>query len=488
MTSVIDSSRVQLALGQLVSGPGEALDRLIARTCSDLPDSERKRLEAEVRRVLTELVQGSLKSKTKLPTEESLLRFLGVWSLLRRTDELIRKLKKVPKEEESTSEFLGRELGQLLADTPRLAPPLLGAIGQALGVETGWDHLPDYRKVIKIKWPHQPDKRRPDLRLGLYEGRADRLDSPKLRRVAWWLLRCCPLCYLDPSLAEPAGPFRPALECYLGDQFVWLAPELQPLRRRVEGELRPVVEQWLRANGLVGELLPNRADARRAFLKAFGDAHKLAIPVYVISQDSLPRPGADKLPEAVPQRLDEVDAARAEAETLRSTLGKLEDELARRTRESDLLLSHVEGSRDAITRLESELAAARAELGRDGGPDGPALRSLRDFLSAIDATYSIDTLWGIFQGQSSTISLPGLVNQFCVAMRRAGMVRYPPQDEFTLGYEHAGLYERAGFEVDPGREVRVRVERSGWALKQGRTLLPVRRARVVLVPESEVTT
>jgi hypothetical protein len=163
--------------------------------------------------------------------------------------------------------------------------------------------------------------------------------------------------------------------------------------------------------------------------------------------------------EQARQARAQLDAARGEAAEARAALQQGESRLADARRELE-----------ERTQLASQTAQASMETA--------IVRAFRDFLAIIDSKYPLDTLWSLQQGKAEEISLVGLVGQFFLALRRAGLVRYPDHEEFELAYDQSGLYDCQGFDVPPGQSVRVRVDRRGWALRRDRSLLPVRRARV----------
>jgi hypothetical protein len=178
-----------------------------------------------------------------------------------------------------------------------------------------------------------------------------------------------------------------------------------------------------------------------------------------------------------------------EVRSLREQLGDLSGVRAL-LRACEAELSNLRDERD---RLHEEAARRQEELERlqekvscfkeTGLPEWvPAeFRELRGLLILVDEKYSLESLNELVvagQELEPPVTLRQFVSHLFFALRKRGLSHYPDRDEFDLSYNDSALYDCLGFEVSPGSTVRVAVRSKGWALRNGRTLIPVRRARV----------
>jgi hypothetical protein len=321
------------------------------------------------------------------------------------------------------------------------------------------------------------------------------------------------------------------------DQFVWIAPadgsarpssedadRLRRERDRAVADARTLADERLRLERELAGLRERLARQHEHDGQERRPVADLDTACEEASEGTAAREQAEarrehgnqSMPAGAPaERLQhERDRAEAEARASAEGRGRLESEVeevrgqlrqarfegeeqARRARaELDAARGEAAEARAALQQAEARLADARRELeGRiqhasqtaQASLETTVVRAFRDFLAVIDSKYPLDTLWLLQQGKAEEISLVGLVGQFFLALRKAGLVRYPDHEEFELAYDQSGLYDCQGFDVPPGQSVRVRVDRRGWALRRDRSLLPVRRARVAATPGQPVT-
>lgn len=342
-------------------------------------------------------------------------------------------------------------------------------------------------------------------------------DTARAGRLIRWLLRDLEVRFvrfepLEVCREIPAGRVREEFLRRAG-----LAEEDVPDLDRVVEEQ---VDRWLHENGLAGPGWPptdpeerqklvgdfwERRRAKEAPVTSITDENRreqaLAEEVRSLRERLADLPG---LQRSLGEQQAELAALRADRDRLREEHKPLQDQADRLKEESarlreagrrlpgerevdlDALREERDRLRKEAARRQEELAQLQGEVARSkeaGLPDWvPAeFRELRALMTLIDEKYPLESLNELVvagRELEPPVTLRQFVSHLFFALRKRGLAQYPDRDEFDLGYNESALYDCLGFEVAPGATVRVAVRSKGWALRNGRTVIPIRRARV----------
>jgi hypothetical protein len=326
-------------------------------------------------------------------------------------------------------------------------------------------------------------------------------DAARVRLLVWWILRDLDVRFvrLDPPEVcreIPARRVRKELLRRLG-----LADgDVAGLDRLIEEQ----VDYWLLEHGLAGPgWPPANPEELRKLTADFWERRRredtlpadVDRPVPALAEEmrtlreqltAMPR-----LRQALTEGEAELARLRRERERLLAEQKRLQDELARPSpQEGEAALTPLRDERDRLQeeagRRQEEMARLQEEVARlkEGGSlawVAAEFRELRTLLTLIDEKYPFESLNELVlagREPEPPVTLRQFVGHLFFALRKRGLAHYPDGAEFDLTYNESGLYDCLGFEVAPGATVRVAVRSKGWALRNGRALIPIRRARV----------
>jgi hypothetical protein len=236
------------------------------------------------------------------------------------------------------------------------------------------------------------------------------------------------------------------------------------------------LDRWLQENGLAGPAWPPPdLEEQKKIVGDFWERRRA---------EEISSAGAADEVRREPKLADEVRTLReqmADLPDLRLLLGQREAEVAALRNDRDGLQAEAAQRQEELARPQGEGVRVKASSLSDWIP--AEFRELRALLTLVDEKYPLESLNELVVAglePEPPVTLRQFVSHLLFALRKRGLAYYPDQDEFDLNYNDSALYDCVGFEVAPGSAVRVTVRSKGWALRNGRTLIPIRRARVQL--------
>lgn len=391
------------------------------------------------------------------PTEQEaapvlLDRLCFAWRVLRQADILVWKLKKKDIPERATPS-VARDVFKELLPEP-LADPFLQRVLESLGLGDDARYLLHYWYFRRAKSP---------TKLPAPIGEAGpRNDLEHIRRTIWWAIRGHRDQYVQVVPGESIRvEFSHIVELVLSEMRGWVGAT-PATTQNLAGEIESELNRWLTYSRIEpGAPAPLNEDqdesAACQTAKAFIRFNELSTKLVRVAGSAYGGEG-------------EQDARTRE---LRNALAAQET-LVKQYAEENRRLEDRIGELEARQRQTPETPAGDAAEAARG-------QELRDVLTLLDSKYSFDALNSVLLGQESHLTIKSFVSHLFYSLRKKGFGPYPDEDAFDLSYESSGLFECDGFEVPPGGTQRVRVLKRGWALRSRDRLLPVRRARVVLI-------
>jgi hypothetical protein len=449
---VADSPQVVRALdilAALLPAPTRSLAELAGPWWQEASEEERAAVVSSVHQLIVNRLGKPRGPRGSVPEQEGeadvplVERLRFCWTLLKKGDEAVRARRRT-KEPPASAKVFARVLGP---SSPAPPPALLSSLCAMLDVGENGGLLSYYADFLRgeegpTSLPLLDSGGRPQL--------------GQVRRLLWWLVRNEQEAYVRER--PPRVDRGRLVECVRG-RFVRLVPAEAAALPELPGLIDEQVERWLAYSCLSGA-------GRPAGEKEFGEL----VRTYR-SCNKLKQPPAGR-------------AAGQEAERLRAENDELRAE-NRRLREAAVPESAPPRDEEELTRLRGEVARLEAELAQVRSKQETAwvpaeFRELQGFLRLIEEKYPLDTLHQVQMGAEVPITLRQFVSHFLYGLRKRGLSQYPDAAEFDLAYDDSGLYDCQGFEVSPGATVRVSVIKKGWALRNGRSLISLRKARVRL--------
>jgi hypothetical protein len=480
-------------LAALLLSPSSPAEELARRVIGSASEPERQAALAVVLRCVEGWkAKGGRGKKKAGAIGQRTAQLVACWRLLQEAEKRIKtKAQKVDplKARARLPHLFAGLLGEAFPAEP--GEPFLRALCQVLDVGTDGGFVAHYSAFLKNRPGDNPLPR------------LDRLERPQpdsIKRLLWWVIRRARVPYVR---VEPVEIDRALLVEHVRGEFLRCLRkkpgDLSRLAELIDGQ----VEHWLSYSCLSGGAAGGPEELAEV-ARAFVACHQLhgASARDRLRAGGRQRPAEEGPPArshrrqadaevsgrtAAPPTAERLAHLEQQVERLADEVGKRHEEMRHLRDENHQLRAHRQRLEDAgcqlredVERLQRENRRVEEQSACAPSPEAaPAeFRELRDFLLLIDGKYPLDTLQSVLAGAEPAITLKQFVGHFIYGLRKRGLGHYPDADEFDLDYGESGLYDCLGFEVEPGTTVRVAVQQKGWAFRQSRKLIPIRRARV----------
>ena len=443
----------QRILAALVRAPATPLASLAKQELEEFPEMEVQVALQAARQIIDVLKAGSSKRKPTGENEEPLLtRLRASWMILRRAESGI-KLEGKKLQRSLTSEHLSKPFQNLLKKGSPAGELLVRAVCEVLDIGPSGDFLAAYSAFLNGK------------------NEAFLAHTDQIDRVLWWLVRGVRVRYIHERTVQAELTY---LVPQIRQQFVARTKRQTEDVPDLDARIGRQINRWLSYSCLSGPNLPADEVEQKQIVRAFFTCNEM--------KELLPDKSAERLAEleqCCATLTEENKLLRAERMLPPSPpvdigeISRLQDEAA-----------YLREQLACWPNLQAELSRLREELAnRKENEEQPAwvateMRELRALLILIDEKYPLDTLQTITQGAESGFTLKQFVSHLLYGLRKRGFGPYPDVAQFELSYDDSGLYDCVGFEIAPNAKMRVVVQHKGWAFRHGKSVIPVRRARV----------
>jgi hypothetical protein len=423
----VNSLEVQQVLAEILNRPAGDFNLIIKNLFQKRSNEDLKEIIPAVQHVVGEVLDIKIERNPNL-----LQRLRFAWIVLKRADKCIwNKSKDIAA---SSHRF---DLNNIFADvikSDELHECFLSKICSLLALEPKGNFLKYYAKFLRANKPRQ-------LKLELLDS-GGKPRTENLRRMICWIIRKSKDRYIDiedGSVQMKLTYFVDGIE--REELPKWCAKAHLDVITNLTEEIENMVNGWLSYSCLDGENEPDSPAEKKEIAEMFLKDNELKTKLKLIGSSSPMDPLEQK-------RIKELE----------SEISKLEEE---------------NGSLKSA--VAAQMNPAEVSLRKDD-TDNAGIGELQDFLKIIDSKYSFDVLRSIQLGDEHSITIKNFIAHLFYSLRKKSFISYPEKEQFDLDYDQSGLYQCINFEVPPGGQVRVKVEREGWAIRKGERLFPVRKA------------
>lgn len=430
----VNSLEVQQVLTEILNKPAGDFNLIIKNLFQDRSLEHRKEIIPAVQHVVGEVLDIKIDRNPNL-----LQRLRFTWIVLKRADKCI--WNKSPVIAASGHRF---DLNNIFADvikSDELHECFLSKICSLLALEPKGDFLKYYAKFLRANKPRQ-------LKLELLDSEGNRLTG-NLRRMICWIIRKSKDRYIDIEDGSVQMKLTYFVDIIEKEELPkWCPPAQLNAITNLTEEIENMVNDWLNYSCLDGENAPDNPAEKKEIAEMFLRDNELKNKLKLIGSSS---------------QLDPLEQKRFRE--LESEISKLAEENRRLEEENSSLK----------TAVAAQMNSGEVSLQKDD-TDNAGIGELQDFLKIIDSKYSFDVLRSVQLGDEHSITIRNFIAHLFYSLRKKSFVSYPEKEQFDLDYDQSGLYQCINFAVPPGGQVRVKVEREGWAIRKGTRLFPVRKA------------
>jgi len=429
-----NSLEVQQVLTEILDKPAVGYSLIIKNLFQDKDQKDRVEIFSTVQHVLGEVLGIKI---DRSPNLSQRLHF--AWIVLKRADKCIwNKSKDIAA---SGRRFDLNNIFAGIIQSDELHGFFLSKICSLLELGPSGDFLKYYAKFLRAAKPRQ-------LKLTLLNSEGNPLNE-NLRRMICWIIRKSKDRYIDIEDGSVQMKLTYFVDSIEKEELPkWCPPvQLNAITNLTE-EIENMVNDWLKYSCLDGESAPDNPAEKKEIAEMFLKDNELKNKLKLIGS---------------PSQMDPLEQKRIRE--LESEISKLAEENRRLEEENGSLKMAVTAQTNP-----GEVSSRKDET------DNAGVGELQDFLKIIDSKYSFDVLRSVQLGDEHSITMKNFIAHLFYSLRKKSFISYPEKEQFDLDYDQSGLYQCINFEVPPGGQVRVKVEREGWAIRKGTRLFPVRKA------------
>lgn len=471
-----DSVEVQQFLAWILENPAANNNSRIRSLNPGISDTQQVDIISGVQRTLEKVLDISLEGGG--PTLIHRLRFC--WLILRKADNCIRKNGKRLITDKKIPPYNMKSMFEGLLTSKELHECFLAQLCGMLSLDPDGGFVRYYYELLS-----GTKTKRLDLRL--IDNSRNLLET-NLRRVIWWIIRRNKYQYVEETDQGLQIHFTTLVDDVRKELQKRCHPEHLKQFTNLSEEIENQVNRWLCYSCLEGEFSPSNKDEIREVTKYFIKDNDLKHKIKEIIVTSVKGLATQKKLEEQEKeifRYMEENGKLEEANTeLRRQIEALNGEM-KRIRE---LPNQLGNAMKEFHKLEEEITFLRTQLAKASpkeiepvsqfseSVDSVVAGGLQEFFKSVDSKYSLDVLRSVQLREEHSITLKNFIDHLFYCLRKNGLAVYPNTDEFDLNYNQSGLYRSIDFEVPPGEEVHVKVEKKGWALVRGGRVFPIRKA------------